>query len=420
MIPVTDKDNYVRRYSIEDRCRDGRVPPRGVVVDESSGTSGEPTNWVRGPEERADGRKLLQLGIHRTFGHAPLFVVNAFALGPWATGMNVSMATVDVAILKSVGPDIGKIEKTLRMFGPQYRYLVCGYPPFLKQVVDRCDVDWSRYDASAVVGGEGMSEALRAYLQRAFRRVYSSFGASDLEINIAAENDFTIALRQLLSERGELRELLGLPEHATLPMVFQFNPLDYVIEANDAGELVFTVARVATTAPKIRYNLRDVGCVVRFPRVRSALRSLAVPLEGLAPRPLDLPLLFHYGRADSTVAFYGANIAPADVEEALLSVPELADGVEAFALIAGEDENANKTLKFAFELREEAEPPRDPEPLRRELLVALAKVNQDYREAARFIPAGFEPSLTFHAARTGPFATYDVRLKRTYVIRGRP
>ena len=57
------------------------------------------------------------------FGPEPLFVVNAFALGPWATGMAVSMATVDVAILKSLGPDVGKIEATLRQFGPHYRYL---------------------------------------------------------------------------------------------------------------------------------------------------------------------------------------------------------------------------------------------------------------------------------------------------------
>lgn len=45
----------------------------------------------------------------------------------------------------------------------------------------------------------------------------------------------------------------------------------------------------------------------------------------------------------------------------------------------------------------------------------LAAVNRDYREAARFIPAGREPALEFHAAGTGPFAGYDVRLKRSYI-----
>jgi hypothetical protein len=42
-------------------------------------------------------------------------------------------------------------------------------------------------------------------------------------------------------------------------------------------------------------------------------------------------------------------------------------------------------------------------------------VNQDYREAARFIPQGKEPTLEFHAPGEGRFAGYDVRLKRRYV-----
>ncbi|HWD43639.1 MAG TPA: CoF synthetase, partial [Actinomycetota bacterium] len=91
--PITDKTSYVLRFSTEERCRYGQIPPRGVVIDESSGTSGRPNNWVRGPEERADVRKLLQLDLRQVFGTEPLFVVNAFALGPWATGMAVSMAT---------------------------------------------------------------------------------------------------------------------------------------------------------------------------------------------------------------------------------------------------------------------------------------------------------------------------------------
>ena len=412
-IPVTDKENYVKRWSVEERCRGGRIPPRGVVVDESSGTSGEPNNWVRGAEERADGRRLLQLGLHKTFGHDGLFVINAFALGPWATGMNVSMSSVDVAILKSTGPDVGKIEKTLRLFGPRYRYLVCGYPPFLKTLVDSADVDWSGLDCYAAVGGEGMSEALRSYLERSFRRVYSSFGASDLEINIAAENELTIAVRRLLASRPELGELLGLPEHPTLPMVFQYNPLDYLVETTADGELVFTVNRVGTTAPKLRYNLHDLGCAVSFGRLRRALGALGVKPAELAPGWLDLPLLFHYGRSDSTLAFYGAKITPADVEEALLSLPEL--GLGSFTLVAGEDEEANKTLTIAVELGAGASAPEDVEALRRALLDRLAAVNQDYREAARFIPAGFEPRLELHAPGTGPFAGYDVRLKRTYV-----
>jgi phenylacetate-CoA ligase len=320
-----------------------------------------------------------------------------------------------VAVLKSVGPDVGKIDSTLRQFGPLYRHLVLGYPPFLKQLVDEARIDWSEYDCAAVVGGERMSEALRSYLLRRFRAVYSSFGAADLEINIAAENDFTIALRRLLAARPELGHALNLPSHSSLPMVFQYNPLDYVIETSDAGELVISICRVETTAPKLRYNLHDLGCVVRFREVERALAELEMRPADLAERRLDLPLLFHYGRSDATVAFYGANITPTDVEEVVYSLPELAERVRSFALLLGEDEEANKTLTFAFELAVGADRPADIEATQARFLDRLSKVNQDYREAARFIPQGKEPTLEFHAPGQGRFAGYDVRLKRRYV-----
>jgi phenylacetate-CoA ligase len=46
-LPVMDKPSYVNRYSIEERCVGGAFPARGLLIDESSGSTGMPTNWVR-------------------------------------------------------------------------------------------------------------------------------------------------------------------------------------------------------------------------------------------------------------------------------------------------------------------------------------------------------------------------------------
>jgi phenylacetate-CoA ligase len=416
-LPITTKANYVRRFSVEQRCRGGHLPERGAVIDESSGTSGVPNNWVRGPEERADVQKLLQVAVRSALGEGPLFVINAFALGPWATGMNVTMSVVDIAVVKSVGPDVQKIENTLELFGPRYRYLICGYPPFLKRLVDSAGVDWEHYSCVAVVGGEGMSEALRSHLGRYFVRVYSSYGASDLEINLAGETDFSVALRQLLAKRPELGGELSLPELGTLPMVFQFNPLDYHIESSDEGELVISICRLKTASPKLRYDVGDLGRAVRYGGVVRALRALGMEPNELAAEHLPLPCMFVYGRADTTVAFYGCKVTPGDLEEVVYSLPELAALVDSFALVVDEDEQANALLTFAFELAPGAEPPNAgrSQALRDAALARLAKINQDYREASRMVPAGREPALEFHRAGTGPFAGYDVRLKRRYV-----
>lgn len=411
VVPATDKASYVKAYSIEQRCKGGAIPGKGVMVDESSGTSGMPNNWVRGRAERDAVTRILQLAMRHQFGKGPLFVVNAFALGPWATGMNVSMSVVDIAILKSTGPDLQKIANTLRLFGPSYRYVVMGYPPFLKALADM-DLDWSQYDVTAIFGGEGLSEGARGYLLQRFRGVYGSYGASDLEINLAAENDYTIALRRLLEAEPRLRERIARP--GPLPMVFQYNPLDTYIETTEEGELVVTLTRPSNIAPKVRYNIHDLGHVVRVPQLLAALRELG--LEGrLPPLPSELPLLFHYGRSDQAVAYYGCKLAPADVEQALFRTPGLSERAASFALLVAEDARGDKRLTIAVELRPDAQAPADLESTRTALLASLAAVNQDFRESIRMVPAGLEPQVAFHAAGTGPFEGHDVRLKRRYI-----
>src|SRR5882724_5235069 len=91
-IPVMDKESYIKKFSIESRCVNGVLPKSGVVIDESSGTSGTPNNWVRGPKERAAIKYILETSVHFLIGDDSIFFINAFALGPWATGMNVSMS----------------------------------------------------------------------------------------------------------------------------------------------------------------------------------------------------------------------------------------------------------------------------------------------------------------------------------------
>jgi phenylacetate-CoA ligase len=81
-----------------------------------------------------------------------------------------------------------------------------------------------------------------------------------------------------------------------------------------------------------------------------------------------------------------------------------------------EDEAAEKRLAIALELGPGREPPELPlEELRARVLERLAELNQDYREAERFMPPESVPTLELHAHGTGPFAGQDIRLKKHYV-----
>lgn len=414
-VPVTTKENYVKAYSIEERCFGGALAGRGDVIDESSGSSGAPNNWVRNGHERRDVGRVLRLSYGLIYGDPRRMLLNCFALGPWATGMNVSMSLADVGILKSIGPDARKLENTLRTFGPGYRYLVFGYPPFVKSFVDGTELDLAAYDLGLVVGGEGISEGLRTYLRGHFRSVVSSYGASDLEINIGVETDWTIALRARCAEDRELcRELFG---RDTPPMIFQYNALDYVIEALESGELVFTVCRNRGAAPKLRYNLHDLGGVYRFRTLAARLARRGIDPDSLAGRHSHFPVLYVFGRSDLTVPFFGAKVYPADFECVILEHAALAPAIESFQFASVEDERVNRRLIVDLELVPTATPAAlgvSVEELREVFYLGLARSNQDFREVAKMFRAD-ALEIRLHAHGTGPFEGADIRLKKQYV-----
>src|SRR5258708_1820576 len=269
-------------------------------------------------------------------------------MGAWATGITMSAALEQNGIVKSTGPDVEKILHTLRFVGPHYQYLISGYPPFLKLLLDYADAqgfDWTGYRLVAMVGGEGMSECLRAYLLGRFEKVLSGYGASDLEIGVAAESDLSIGIRRLMEQRDDVRHAL-LGDEQRAPMVFQYNPLDHYIETNADSELLVTITR-PILSPRIRYNIKDEGGIISFEQMHAHLRSVGMEMQALLPKGTTrphLPFVYVFGRRDSTLSYMGANIYPEDVEARILSNHEVASQLGAFSRKLAEDNNTCELL----------------------------------------------------------------------------
>ncbi|MEO8087634.1 MAG: CoF synthetase [Bacteroidota bacterium] len=415
-IPFTDKENYVKKYSMDERCCYGQVPGKGVVIDESSGSSGTATNWARGKVERKRNARFIKFGVRTLLGTGPLFIINAFALGPWATGVNITMSCVAFSKLKSLGPDKIKIENTLKDFGKKHNYVIMGYPPFLKLLVDNSEINWKEYNISFIFGGESMSEGMRDYLmEKGIKKVYSSLGASDLELNISAENDFTISLRKLLRSNTQLRERI-LKHAGALPMLFQFNPSDFLFESTQTGELIITICRPGYIAPKIRYNIHDRGHILQIKELYSILKELNIDEMELLKPSTDLPILLHYGRADMTVSFFGANISPTDIQEALYNLPSLVNIINSFCLKVVEDKDGNKQLVVAFELQKnKSQLTLNLEQTQIVFFEQLTKTNQDFREAKKMITNKDQTIISFYNFAQGPFENNDIRIKAKYI-----
>ncbi len=415
-IPEIDKENYIKKFSIGARCVGGEIPNENIIIDESSGSSGTATNWVRGLKERKRNAKMIEFGIKTLLGKDPIFIINAFALGPWATGVNVTMACVSFSKLKSLGPEKEKIENTIKQFGKEHHYVIMGYPPFLKFLVDNSDIDWKELNITFLFGGESMSEGMRDYLlAKGIKKAYSSLGASDLELNMSAENDFTISLRRLLRSNESLRSKI-LKHTGALPMIFQYNPTDFLFESSSTGELIVTIGRPDYISPKIRYNIHDRGHTLTLNDLYSMLEELNISLDELTKPQTDLPLLMHYGRADMTVSFFGSNIGPTDIQEVIYSLPELSKIVNSYNLAVNEDNEGNKKLVISLEVQKgNSHQHLDHNKIQNDFFENLAKINQDFREARKMLPDSSLTVISFADFGSGSFKENDIRIKAKYI-----
>ena len=433
-LPETEKRNYIDRYGLMERCVGGSVPYPGTTIDESSGSTGTPYNWIRGRREREVAHRNISFFARYAFGEGPLVTLNAFSMGAWAAGMNMSLGMTRHGIVKSIGPDIDKLLSTLTYLGPSYRFLISGYPPFLKHLLDegaRRGFPWDRYEVHGLVGGEGMTEELRDVLLERFRSVYSGYGATDIEIGMAAESPVSVALRRLARRRPDVREAL-FGDDPRLPMVFQYNPLIHFLEVNELGEIICTVSRLDLLSPRIRYNVHDEGGLLGFATARERLAAFGFDIERLGERdetagprgplpwsrPIPLPFLWVNGRRDATISVMGANIYPEDIETVVYRDPTLVPRLHSFLLSTVDDERGVPRPMVALELADMAGvDDRWRATMADQLRDGLTGLNIDYRSSIAEFPDAMQPIVATYGLGEGPFAADATRIKQRRIIR---
>jgi phenylacetate-CoA ligase len=254
---------------------------------------------------------------------------------------------------------------------------------------------------------------MRESLLKVFNSVVGSYGASDLEINIAHETDFTIALRQALIEDESLRGALLKQNRGIIPMIFQYNPYDYLFETNNKGELLITICRLQNLSPRIRYNIHDLGHAEDFYTFKKTLKALKRE-DLLKLLEFDFGVLFYYGRSDLSVDYYGGVVGPEEIRQIINANEDYKQKVANFRLISYEDKEHQKHLLFALELVQDVHIAASEKKKLLDIIVdQLFILNLDFK--AGYEMAKHKPELRTYNQGEGIFDASHAKVKNDYV-----
>ncbi len=436
-VPIMDKAAYLMRYPLADRVSGGSFRDRSFTVFSSSGSSGHVTYW---PQESIELERMVGIvgGLiadmfHLRYKHT--LVVNTLALGMWSAGRSVLRLFDDVAEDKkrykvvSVTPGLNLEDAlgAIRDLGPLFeQVLLCGYPPFLKKLMDegeRRGLDWKRYNISFVMGGELVSESLREdFAEKAgfsfdagsLERVWSLYASSDGIVT--PETRLSIAIRRVAAENPRLAEAL-FGTVAPLPSLVQCAPMNAYLEPHEDGFLFTRWSSV----PVIRYDIHDRGGIIPFTRALEIIGDFGLTPKtladtfGYADMPLQpFPFLYVFGRQDA-LKVAGANVFVDHVAAALEDerIRDLVTGL--FTMEKRGAGEAHGRLVIRVEIRKDYEPDTAMETrIGRTLVDALASINSEFRSAISGNPEEATPVVEL--VRQGDDVFLGGNIKNKFLI----
>lgn len=367
-VPAVTRKNYLRVYPLEKLLWDGTVR-RGQVFTATSGSTGAPFYFPRSENIDTQSAALHKLFLDYQPAHRreSTLVVVCFGMGAWIGGVLTYQAFKNIATrsgypisLFTPGPNKKEIFEGLRSLAPKFDHVIlCGYPPFLKDVIDEAldqEIDWKKLSLRIVFAAEAFSEEFREYIvstahiKNPYLDTMNIYGSADLG-TMAQETPIAILARQLaVRDPGTYERFFGTSRR--LPTFAQFHPGFTSFESVE-GELLCSSNNAL---PLVRYSIGDNGTVMSFDEVMDAwgdgsLFRKEVRRHGLSRTIREFPFVSVYERSDFSVKLYGAIIYPEHIKRAMYD-PTIQDYVTGkFSMATKTDANHNEYLSVNVELK---------------------------------------------------------------------
>lgn len=321
-IPIMDKHNYINKYPLEDRLYNGKKVSDFYMISASSGSSGEPTFWVRDANiDSKLGLKKEEM-FEQSFGlknKTTLCIVN-LALGAWTGGMLTAKLSWMVAQnqkMTVVTPGVNK-EVTASMIKKLHQFydqiIILGYPPFILDLVDFLvaeKMDIKKMNIRIMCTAERFSERWRNYIAEKIsptgdrHAVVGFYACSDSGI-IGCESQQSIDILHAANQNPLIsKSFFGASD---TPSFFDYDPRVKYLEAINS-EIVLTADQ---PIPLIRYNIHDRGGLLNGDQVKKLCREFQIPF---VEQKIKDDYVFVYGRSDAVLLT--ANIYIEDIKYCL-------------------------------------------------------------------------------------------------------
>ncbi|MFF4027568.1 phenylacetate--CoA ligase family protein [Nocardia elegans] len=405
-VPAVTKENYLQQYPPNMLLWHGD-PAEAGTWSSSSGSTGRPTYWPRDILAQDDATELYARIFRQCF-HAhrrSTLVIVGFAMGNWIGGTYTYSAMLALRRrgykLSVIAPgiEVDTILDNIATLGPLYdQVVVAGYPPFVKDLLDRANNEVLRQDLRLLLAGEAITEAWRDYVLDRIGEPRDSvssclvYGTADAGI-MGHETRTTIAIRRAARSDDRLAEALLGPSEA-LPTFVEYDADYRFVEVDDQGRFLFTVDN---SLPLVRYRINDVGHLITPTELSETLLRTGHRLPVFTSTE-TCSFLALDRRTDVAASFYGLKIYP-DSVHAALDDPVIAGWVTGkFILSPASGADLQQTLHLRVELQPTKTPNADVEHrLRHAVVNALLRTNSEFARLHQTLGHAAEPEISLRA-----------------------
>ncbi len=278
-IPITDKDNYFRKYSLMQKLHKGMQLSDYYMICSSSGSTGEPTFWPRDMQrdELAEKGHTAFLDEHFDVLSKKSLIVVALDLGSTTAGLMHTRLSWDLskkANATVITPGC-RPSQTADMIENLYLYydqvVLLAYPTLINEILDYAiekNFSFQKWNLKFGYTGSGANEIWRLELINKYHLLPSSiisfYGCTETGF-IGVESKAVNNLINVCLENPFLIKKIFKTDY--LPtIVDEITPNKY-FEIID-GELIITVDQ---PIPLIRFNLHDEASIVSVKQINRIL-----------------------------------------------------------------------------------------------------------------------------------------------------